>query len=775
MIFFLIGSVHAGVLPDGTGIEEISNPTGGLNTTDPTFKISSKFSPYMRNVTIDDGGILGIKGFETLGSTNTLGGVTGIFPFNRETGQITFLVTDSSVTLETSDFIAFTFVSSGSNTGSLLKWLQVRNKMWGFNGLDAPIVWDGAVTSMLDGTKGTPNVPKFKYGQYYQDRVFGFNTTVGASDLVFSVIANTDAVVLDPTDSRAWPVTNNLKIGQGDGEVGTALWIKDGQLRCGKERSKYTIYGTNVSNYFARKDVSNSVGIVSDESVVNQDGHTYYLSQNGIYEDERRISDLIIPDIEAIDRGLSKTATSLWETQADFAKGNLYGTTATASGLVQPITRQYGTFGIDDNYTQPSGIFDSSDDPAPLDPSTTFYGFHQFEFDTDAFDSYARLIPAKIAWTNTYTGAACDLVFASITFRNQFTGVEMKAIASLNGTNGERIRAYFTTSSAVAPIFNGYELHRSSFAFKIEGCGVDLANMTQNGEIHFINATTAQYISDISTLATITAWGNFDSLNFPNSGDISFYYRTSTSIINITTQTWKSIAPGSIINDPTINTFIQYASTIASVSTFTSISSIDNVEITHIEGSSSRNRAFGTSWKNRYLLATTTNTTTNLKLIYMKARIANEYPDAWMPLEGINIGCFAQSNNIFYAGSSSTGTFYRLDHGTNFGGTAIPFIYHTPDMILGANYSSKSILKYLLDADKDSGLVLNVASSIDKGAFTNKAISFDGTGRKLYVVKGVTAPAKTLRISIYHSMLDKIFSINNLAVLFQPSDVIEPK
>lgn len=785
LIFLLVGPAQAAVLPDGTGIEAISNPTGGLNSTDPSFKITSNFSPYMRNVFIDDMGITGINGFQTLGSTAVLARITGIFPFVRETGQTTFLVTDSSITLETADFNAYTFVSSNSNSGTLLTWMQVRNKMWGFNGVDAPITWDGTNKQTLDGTKGTPNVPKFRYGAYWQERVWGFNTTAGASDLAFSAITSTDATILAPDDSRAWPNTNILRIDQGNGEVGTALWVYNAQLKCGKERSQYTIYGTNVSNYFARKDVSNSVGVVSNESVVNLDASSYYLSDDGIYRNEERISDTIIPDVDAIDKGTSKIVTDSWEVQADFGRGNFFGSTATPSGLLQPITKGYGISGGAGGGLErvfPSGILGTAvDNPPPLDPSTTFYGPVQFEFlppgqgdgRTSNIDPYARLLVDRLVWAFVPVGG-CDLNFASITIQNNRTGQTMKAQLGMN-PSASILTAFFTTSSLISPIFDGFDLLNSTMSVKVEGCGLDIVDLSDNAGIHFINSTTVQFISDVATASMVTAWGNFDSERNTNGGDILYFLRSSTSVINISTKVWSPVTPGSIIGEPTINNYIQWASTIMSVSTFASISNVDNVEINHIEGSGSINRAFAIDWKNRYWLAVTTNSGSAFKVIYVKSRITNENPNAWMPIEGINVACFAKSNNILYGGSSSTGTVYRLDFGTNYDGNAIQYIYDTPDMILGNNYASKNILKYLLDADKDTNLTLSLGTSIDFGSYSTKSISLNGTGRSLQVIKGVTNPAKTLRIRLTHSLLDKRFTINDFSVLYQPTEILEPK
>lgn len=780
----------AGALPEGVLIEVIDNPSGGLRTDMPSHKISAKYSPYMRNVFVDHGKIQGVNGYETLGSSDALDKVTGIFPFNRENGNLTFLVTDSSVTLETADFTAWTFVSSGSNTGATLNWMQVRNKMWGFNGVDVVKTWDGTVQQILDGTKGLPNVPKFKYGQYWQDRVWGFNISGRVSDLDFSAITTTAAQIIAPDDSRAWPTTNNLKIGQGDGEIGTGMWIDGGQLRLAKERSNHTVYGTSVSNYFARKERSNINGIVSNDSIVNQDDHVYSLRLDGIYEDETRISDLIEPDIEKIDKGVQKTVVDLWETQPDFDRGTFYGsqsnpdgTLSMASGWIGTLTvpaPPTGTSNQDGRFILTSGTLDGDNEPGILTIGSTFYGEHKLKFNSGNGMENRRKLWVKVvnlsAALDAGAQAACGVTFASLTIINGVNGENYKADGTYH-VGISRWRFVYTSNT----ILDGFDILNSSLTMKIEGCGWSAGDITVDMPLQFINSTTVQYVSDVATSTTITAWGNFDSVRNTNQGTINYYFRSSTSVINIATKTWAQVVPGQIISEPTINLYKQWAATITALTfsessqIYQSTPSVENVEISHLEGTGSVNRTFGISWKNRYWLCVTTDSNSGTKLIYVKSLITNENPNAWMPIEGINILSFARTPTTLYGGSASSGTVYRLDYGTNFDGRPIPFYYDAPDLVFGNNYFRKSRYGYLLDADRDSGLMLNVDSSIDFGVFTNRTVTLDGSGRELNYIKGLTDSFNTLRVRLWHNQLDKRFSINNLTLLALPTQVLEPR
>lgn len=790
LVLCFVGTIY-GAQPqkDGTEIESIQAPLYGLNTSDPSFRLNPKFSPYMRNVFIDNGSIEGVNGYTVLGSSMVLSKISGIFPFIKETGQTTFLVTDSSRTLETADFNSWTFVSSGSNTGSPLNWMQVRNKMWGFNGIDFVKVWDGNTLTILDGDPANlPNVPKFKYGAYWQERVWGFNVPGLASDVYFSALSSTDAVIIAPDDWRAWPLTNFRKIGAGNGELGTSLWVKDGQLQLGKERSKYTMFGTGESSYFPRQDESNSVGVVSDDSVVNLDGYTYSLGKNGIYRDDIRISDAIEPDILSIVKTNANTISNLWESQGDFNRGTFQGTTATVSGLVQMPLSPHTSVLTDNPRLSYNGILvpPANEFPATypktLNAGSTFYGPIRLVFYEpggsgvlDIKDSERVYLKRLPLYSSILEGGGASCANITIKIFNGHTGISQTV------THPDPKNFVDINFPLQEPVFDGWQINQSSFHFKIEytntgSCANDVTVNNFSADVfEFQPATTGQYLSDVATNTSVTAWGSFNSVNNTNGGSISYYLRSSTSIVNISTQTWKTIVPGAVIGEPIINRFIQWGATVTSVSSFTSVTNIDNVQIDHVEGSGAFDRAFGIDYKNRYWLATTTVPGSNMSLIYVKSRITNENPDAWMPIEGVNILCFARDGDNLYAGAVSTGIVYRMDYGTNFGGTAIRYIYETPDMTFSDAFYSKDIISYRLDAMRATGLYLDVNTSIDMGSYSNKSISLNGTGRGLTIIKGVTNPAKTLKIRLTHAMLDKAFGINEFAVRYKMSATEEPK
>ena len=419
-------SLYAQVLPPGTQQLLLGDFSGGLNTTVSPHKVPLDMSPNMRNVYIDEkpGSIVTVLGFTVIGSTRVLQRVTGIFPYFREDGEVDFIVTDSSIALSTKDFQFYTFVSSNLTSSSLLRCKQILNKMWCSNSVESVFTWDGTDKVLLDGTLENPLVPKFKYIEFYQGRVFGLNTDGNGSSLDFSAIASTSGVILDPDAVLAWPTDNRLNVGQGDGTVGTALWIANGQLQVGKETSVYTIFGTDAFSYQDRKTLSD-IGVISHDSVVVLDDNSYFLGQDGIYENNRRISDSIIPDVEGISRDTTETVGNVWDTQEEFKRGSfLYGSTATVGGILEPQGAKGGV-GLGLNFIKPLAEVQASDEVLNVTSTGGHTSFGEFTTTVTINETFHGHVFRTSLWARPADGGpGCGQGFgnAVMILRNDRTG-----------------------------------------------------------------------------------------------------------------------------------------------------------------------------------------------------------------------------------------------------------------------------------------------------------------------------------------------------------------
>ena len=505
------------------------------------------------------------------------------------------------------------------------------------------------------------------------------------------------------------------------------------------------------------------------------DGKTHFMSKDGIYSNVERLSDLIEPDIEAINTETTDVIQNSWDTQGDFARGEFFGTTPTAAGFVvptfgDPIRMNYMAQACDSCF--PDGAIRELTSTTTVD---TGFGIRlPTETISPSFRGY-----------ETGLTVHCRRIFASggtgdptinLTIRNLRTNAIVSYQRSIGSANFTKIIfAQSANTTTVQNIFfSGDELATSSYSVRMEAA-IDAnvifqyypSTTTGFSDILLTPATTGQFVSEVSTLTTpIVGWGLFDSVRNTNGGSISYYHRTSTSAVNITTQPWTGIVPGAVINAPIINNYIQWASTITSVGTYTAVASnIDEVTIDHLEGQASDARAFGISWKNRYWLAVTTTADTTKRLIYVGSRSGDLM--AWMPIEGIPANCFARAGDVLYGGSVSTGIVFRLDNGTNFDGAAINRIYDTPDLALGSGFFDKNVIKYVVDGVKSGGGTMTLGTSANGGAFSNTTYSFSGTGRYSRVVEGKRRPAKTLRLRFQNMQTDVDFDINSINVLYE--------
>lgn len=765
--------------PTGSQTQVISDFSGGLNTNDPSHKLDTSFSPFMRNVFVDNGKIERVNGFSTVGSTMVLKSVTGVFPFVQEDGTTKFLVTDSSITFQTSDFASWVLVSSAASSLALLNWMQVRNKMWGFNGVDFVIVWDGVNKTILNGNPTpagatTPNVPKFRYGAYFDDRVWGLNVPNAASDLYFTSVITTDAVIIAPDDARAWPAINLLHIGQGDGQVGTALFVSDGQLRVGKERSIHTIFGDSPSSFGPRKE-NTDIGVASNDSVAVVDGQAHFLSKDGIYRNSTRISDLIRPDVETFYSLANGTVQNIWDAQNDFDKGQYDQSISSVSGVVKlfkgrNVTVNQSAQRIPDYFVN---SFITSD-------STFYYTIPSFTNDNRwlSSENFFYVQKIRVPLTAAALGVAARI---RATLTNKFTGLQQTTVTTVNNTAGP-VEFIFSSHTLT---FQAFHILQSSLSLNLEwdnkaeplaaGVVMQSPEAATGWRFDFLGETTGQYISQVATNTTITSWQTFESNNNTNGGTINYYIRSSTSVVNITTQTWQSINPGVTIPFSTLNRFVQWASTLTATVSFSGEPEITNAFVNHLEGGGAISRAAGINWKNRYWLSVSTSSNASDRVIYVKSKSTNKNPDAWMPIQDVPICSFARNGDILYGGMCSTGIVVRLDNGTNFNGVPIQSIYDTPDMVLGDPYFDKELSRYILDGQKSPGGTLTVGTSVDQMSFSNESFSIDGTNRYSKVRNKIGTHGKTVRLRLTNMELDKTFKINSVGVIYKRSEVLSEK
>ena len=789
MLLMVPSICYSALLPTGIQYKEVGDFSGGLNTSVPSHKLDDKFSPNMRNVFIHrkPGAVIKSNGFINAGSTSTLTDGRFMFTFNNEDGTKEFIVSDGSSVLSTQDFQSYVMVSSGLNRSVNLDMAQVRNKVWITNGSDPVIVWDGTNRQILN------HVSKARYIEFFQERVFLLNTSLEGSSLDFSEITSTDGVALTPEDVRAWPATNRLYVGRGDGQVGTALWPYKSQLQIGKERSIYTLYGTGVTSYYVRKSESD-IGVQSNDSVVVQDGYTYFKNIDGIYAWDggipARISDAINPDMASIIQTNNNVRTLTWDTQSEFSAGEFIGSTATADGSVtifppkdQPNSGNAGGYVT---------VYPLNAQGPYITFGTTYSPNRQFTdwvtlTSTFALDRtfFGRSAELQIKAKETTSGS-CSLV---LRVRNNNTGeiVDMDNIGSI-GKSFSPIRFDLTSPLSLKGTgIYGYDLQYGTFSLQItshaasnSGCTFDIYDTSESLKSFWLPSLSYQYISDVRRSSNSLGWANFNA-DYTNGSDadgsVAFFLRASTSSVNITTATWVPTFTGANIQVPLINNFIQFASTITNTPTPNPVSSatLYDVSITYNTGLLSKDRPFAISWNNEYWLSVATETSGLYGLQYIKSWITNANPNAWNLLDGLNIRSFTKDgNSVLYGGSASTGTFYRLDYGMTYDNSPIVSYYDTPDMDFGDTFREKGIQILNINSEKENDATLSVGISSNSGVSfsTTVAVNLTGSGELYKPIFGLsTLRGNQYRIRLSNSQLGRGLTFYGLGIWYLPKDI----
>ena len=793
LVVFLSGISHAEFIDKNNEIEVIGDFSGGLNTDGIPYKLQNNESPDMQNVYIDEeeGRLVTINGYTILGSTSGLTKVNFLFLFINSDYDKEYILSDSSRVLSTKDFDSYTMLRENLNANALISATQVRNKVWFTNGIDPVFTYNGSTVVVLNGSVygGTevPDVPKGKYIEYYQDRVWMYNINDNNSALYFTDLVSTNAVNIAPDHALAWPSENALYVGQGDGQSGTCLVSFKNRLFIGKERSIYVLNGIDEYSYFLSKTDA-KVGISGKDSYTILDNLVYFKAKNeGIYafdgNDSLRISDKINDEIRVFETVEANSVNLSWDNGSDFSKGVFHNSTVTDYGYVSVASTRVYTLWDFSSTTQPIAsaekFFSSEDEYTAYSTPSLSAPYDNASFLIVLSTYYAK-------WKAvTPTGGMYPLI------KNIRTGGEINASGGQvalypSGYDGE----YYLEaqgrqdlpSFAQISSFTSADLNGGQLTVRYQRNPVTAGAGAVDGKIYLssvpntiglnciVDYRNFWFTSEISTATNITTWDSFDSEYDTNGGEIAFYYRTSYSPTMVSTQIWIPISAGSIISSS--GTHIQWASsmTVSFKSGYLygippTLPAIKSVNITYNTGGTSDSRSILSNWGNRVWVSGSTNGVNST--IYVKSKNTFKNSTSFTRIVGVDLKSLLNTGDKFYAGHSTWGAVMRLDYGTSFAGSTITAYYDTPDMVLGSNFFKKDLVKYLIDAEKESGNSLRIGTSIDGRAMTYDSISLDGSGRYLGRIDNVPDSCYRIRIRFENCQLDKKLRLNTFAVIYK--------
>lgn len=274
---------------------------GTLATAPSPTKLQKGQSPDMKNVWVDEkpGSVITAPGLIKVGTLPSGNPCTFcINYFKTSAGTQTFICSDNSTVWATTDFQNFTSLITGLSSSFQLRGAVIRDKIWLTNGSDAVRTYDGSSVVVLDGTGGTPNVPKGRYIAYHDERVWLYHVSGARSQSAFSALTDSAGTVIAPDNANAWPSSNTLQISEGDADFGTGLLLYRGYLHFFKQYSIWRLVGYDEYTY-SRVKTRASTGTRFNESLAVLDSLVHMIGIDGIYvfdgEETARISDIIDP------------------------------------------------------------------------------------------------------------------------------------------------------------------------------------------------------------------------------------------------------------------------------------------------------------------------------------------------------------------------------------------------------------------------------------------------------------------------------------------------
>lgn len=274
---------------------------GTLNTASSPTKLPLGQTPNCQNIWVDEkpGSVITAQGFRKVGSIPSGNPVTFCIDFFKASaGTQTFVVSDNSTVWTTVDFQTFTSIITGLSSSFQLRGMVIRDKLWLTNGSDSVRTYNGTTVVVLDGTGGTPTVPKGRFISYHDERVWLFHIPSNRSQIAFSALTNSSGDDIDPDNASAWPSDNTLQISQGDADYGTGLIVYRGYLYMFKQYTIWRLIGYDEYTY-SRVKCRASTGTGFNESLQIVDNFVHMIGIDGIYvfdgDDADRISDIIDP------------------------------------------------------------------------------------------------------------------------------------------------------------------------------------------------------------------------------------------------------------------------------------------------------------------------------------------------------------------------------------------------------------------------------------------------------------------------------------------------
>src|SRR3990167_6043132 len=261
--------------------------SGGLNDNTPSINLKPRESPRLYNAVLDRpvGALLTRGGISLCGNLPSGNPPTMLCNLSQSDGTERLIVSDNQNFYQTADCQTYTTLKTGQSSTSQPYCKMVRDKLWISNRSTHAWTWNGISSSTLDGSANTPNPPppKFRYIEFWKERVWGANDTSNPSGVYFSALTDSSGGSIDPsTGSASWPAANLIQVDQNGGSAVYGIRAFRDSLYVFKNNGIWRILFEDEFNVSVVKTFS-SVGTRFHESIIELDNLLYFVGPDGIY------------------------------------------------------------------------------------------------------------------------------------------------------------------------------------------------------------------------------------------------------------------------------------------------------------------------------------------------------------------------------------------------------------------------------------------------------------------------------------------------------------
>ena len=252
---------------------------GGLNTRDYWHTLRDNECSVLKNMRLDEGGVLRKRGGWAKLSSTAVGSANNLIGVFQATWTITGAITrkviaTDGVTIWHGTGGAWTNITGAlvltPASSTLVSFVMFNNLLIGYDGVNAAWQWNGAAAS-ASALAGTPPVGNIAI--VWQGRLWFAGVSTARTRLYYS----------DSGDPTTWGASSYIDVPSPfDGDEITGLAVLYGNLIIFKRNSVYILQGDAPEN-FVLSATNSAVGCVSPYAVVPVENLVYFVSDKGLY------------------------------------------------------------------------------------------------------------------------------------------------------------------------------------------------------------------------------------------------------------------------------------------------------------------------------------------------------------------------------------------------------------------------------------------------------------------------------------------------------------